>query len=644
MASTLNPSIWKSVAHEFVRKEVRDSRQNNQSLAALYSVFAGNWDESIDELVPVSARAGFQMVSTAESGDQATDSTEGLNKWQETLTMVLNNRSNEDERSLLSLGRLLRGYGRIEAAHTCFIFARSFARFSGHDDLEADFSLLAADVRGLSQGAHDMEAILLSEVYEFALSLSPSNTTQYAPHLQAYKLHHAYALAESGCRNEALAYCDAIAAAIKSSTKLPPYYHPILASQLDELSKTLSQSPKESTSSWMSKPAIGKVSGSMWAKFNNFVAGDDDAASEGSFAQSEGENAFSKITGTPSISRETSHMDLHGSGYGTVPAPASSGSRYAPSYPSQPSYLVPEAQSTLDPMQAMYGSTSAAQAGYMPSQPNQPASEPLGPYVNAPSYPNGAKLGGQGLGLYGASQNAFNSESGSSGSKVNGYAPVTNGYMGGDQSYQPQQAGSYEPPASSNELSSSYRPYEPDIPDSFDPTREPSRPGKSLMDDDDDEFARRSDAPQRQERAAKDRQADDAVRRAAEEDRKLPSFAPPASRNAFFTAANISPQLLVTKLPKKRKPLAVGLGGYSVATRMLTERPSIKPSLEKRVASTMTPRPRNGSTRKLPHLSKPLQRHQPHRHHVRGPHQCPEQPARQTWRLPLAFKVYLWVA
>lgn len=514
MASTLNPSIWKSVAQEFVRKEVRDSRQNNQSLAALYSVFAGNWDESIDELVPVSARAGFQMVSTAESVDQTTDSTEGLSKWQETLTMVLNNRSNEDERSLLSLGRLLRGYGRIEAAHTCFIFARSFARFSGHDDPEADLSLLAADMRGLSQGAHDMEAILLSEVYEFALSLSPSNTAQYAPHLQAYKLHHAYALAESGCRNEALAYCDAIAAAIKSSTKLPPYYHPILASQLDELSKTLSQSPKESTSSWMSKPAIGKVSGSMWAKFNNFVAGDDDAASEGSFAHSEGENAFSKITGTPTISRETSHMDLHGTGYSAVPATASTGSRYAPSYSSQNTHLVPEAQSTLDPMQAMYASTSTAQASYMPSQPSQATPEPLGPYARGPPYPNGAQVGGQGLGLYGAPQNAFTSEPGSSGSNVNGYAPATNGYMGGNQNYEPQQAGGYEP-------SSSYQPYEPSIPDSSEQTGEHPRPKKSLMDDDDDdEFAHRSDALKRQERAAKDRQADDAVRKAAEEDGK----------------------------------------------------------------------------------------------------------------------------
>src|SRR5436309_1885974 len=63
ISSTLNRDTWKQVAQEFVRQEVKNLGNNTESLAALYEIFAGNVEESIDELVPPSARAGLQMVS-----------------------------------------------------------------------------------------------------------------------------------------------------------------------------------------------------------------------------------------------------------------------------------------------------------------------------------------------------------------------------------------------------------------------------------------------------------------------------------------------------------------------------------------------------------------------------------------------------
>lgn len=136
LSSTLNKDVWKQVVQEFVQKEVKKLGGHNQALAVLYEIFAGNHDDCIDELVPASARAGFQMMSTDGAGS-AHNALQGLDKWRETLSLVLNNRSEGDAAALISLGKLLAGYGRVEAAHICFIFARSKARINGVDDPEA---------------------------------------------------------------------------------------------------------------------------------------------------------------------------------------------------------------------------------------------------------------------------------------------------------------------------------------------------------------------------------------------------------------------------------------------------------------------------------------------------------------------------
>ena len=332
ISSTGEASLWKQVAQEFVRSEVRSSSSDRKSLAAFYSIMAQNWDESADELVPVSARAGFQMMSTADSRGQSQSGLEGLNKWQETLSLVVGNRSPQDEYGLIALGKLLRDYGRIEAAHICCLFAPSLVRLGGLDDPEAHITLLGADVA--KDPSNDLDAVLLTEVYEFGLSLRASAGTPAIPHLQAYKLHHAQALADGGYRNEANQYCDSIATSIKSMTRSSPYYHPALIDRLEELMLRLSQTPKEG-SSWISKPTVGKVSGSMWAKFNSFVSGDDDNASNGSAQPDQDVGPFARVSGgTPTISRNASHGDL--SSFTPMSAPPTApvnSSRYAPAYP-----------------------------------------------------------------------------------------------------------------------------------------------------------------------------------------------------------------------------------------------------------------------------------------------------------------------
>lgn len=342
LASTADNSLWKQVVQEFVKKQVRSTNQDSRSLAALYEVFAGNWDESIDQLVPLAARQGFHMINTADQSGQARDAAEGLEKWRETLTLIVNNRSNGDENALIALGKLLISYGRVEAAHVCYLFARNVAVFGGADDAQTHFTLLSADLASeTSPKIADTDSILLTEVYEFALSLAPSAPTFFPPHLQSYKLQHAYQLAEIGLRSEGQQYCEAIGSALKSSTRGSPYYHPLLVAALDDLSKRLSQSPQNSSSGWISKLSADKVSGSVWSKFNKFVVGDDaDGTQAAAAAQAEEAGPFGRIgTGTPTISRTPSAADFHpGNDMVRIPSNIGIGSgRYAPSaYGSSP--------------------------------------------------------------------------------------------------------------------------------------------------------------------------------------------------------------------------------------------------------------------------------------------------------------------
>ncbi|CAK7265247.1 vesicle coat component [Sporothrix epigloea] len=314
VAGAASPELFKKVAQEFVRKEVNTPGLHNESLAALYEVLSGNHEECVDELVPVHARAGLHLMTTqAVSASRVEDNQlAGLDKWRETLSLILSNRSTDDVQAIRSLGTLLSGYGRSEAAHVCFLFSRSVAVFGGLDDPTANIVLVGANHKThVDSFAKDTDAILLSEVFEYGLSLSGGSSLAAAncPHLAAYKLQHAMVLAEYGLRDKALQYCEAIVGAINMQTRRSPYYHSLLESVVEDLSKRLKQAPREESNSWIPKPSMNKVSDTVWNRFNKFVAGDDN---EGSGVGADGEPSgeigpFSKIAGgTPTISRPPS--------------------------------------------------------------------------------------------------------------------------------------------------------------------------------------------------------------------------------------------------------------------------------------------------------------------------------------------------
>lgn len=580
IASTLSKDIWKQVVQEFVRKEIRKAGDNTESLAALYQVFAGNWEESIDELVSVSARAGFQMVNT--EGSSQRDALAGLAKWRETLLLILSNRSTGDAQALLSLGKLLRNYDRIEAAHICFLFARSTVRLSGADDPQADLVLLGEDpaTHGSDFGK-DLESVLLTEVLEFGLTLGSSPVTSM-PHLQVYKLYHAEVLAESAQKSEAQSYCDAVTSIVHGKTNRSPYYNLFLMQRLDELSKRLSQANIDNSSSW--KPSMDKVSASLLNRFTSFVAGDDNKDAQNTASPPSDSDNFVRMKGdTPDISRQASNTDLYSAMNGTMPIPAvapptGAASRYAPggAYSPRTSLDQPRSASAYQPR----ASQEAIRAPYDPhlrtaSPPQRAAS--YNPAYTPQSYTPSSQ-GRQSLeGARPASASTFSPPS----SSYQGYTPAQPSYepepiiaqettpqpeapaslqpaFGYEQpaaqppaddevaddssqshrpSFQPYEPQSFDPPPQEEGDTPptftsfeppSYQPYEPVVdPEPESPAEDKPKPKKSYMDDDDDdELFRRAAALKSSKKSDADRATDEAFRKAAEADGMYSSINP----------------------------------------------------------------------------------------------------------------------
>ena len=552
LASTLEKNVWRQVSQEFVRQEVKTFGDNTESLAALYQIFAGNWDESMDELVPPSARAGLQLISKSVTTGPTKNALDGLDRWQETLTLILSNRSVDDGRALVSLGRLLAGYGRIEAAHICYIFAKSPGLFSGPDDSQVTVALLGADhLQRPFDCGRDLDCILLTEVFDFVQTvLAPSSAATVSPQLQSYKLYHAMILAEHGYKSEAQQYCEAITSTLNSTTKRSPYYHNLLFRVLEDLVDRLRQAPRDSSGSWISKPSIDKVSGSIWAKFNQYVAGDEsDAVSTASGKALEQDiGPFARVAAdSPNLSRTPSSTDMysaHTPGFGTsqqAPTSNPSNSRYAPAglYTPRSSLEQPRNSSQdsqrstqvqkdslrpgLTPQQQQsrpissngsynesYKPTSqpsnytSRTESYLPTPPSQPEYMPIAPPEDVsstlyqqeyyqPAPPLNSELSRE------QHQSSFQSES----------APSSTAYDPPSYTYEPPLIGRYNSPS-----------YDPSIPQAEESPVEEKLKKKTLMDDDDDDdgFEARAAALRKEEKARKDREAEEAFRRAAEAD------------------------------------------------------------------------------------------------------------------------------
>ena len=650
LSSTLDKTISKQVAQEFVRQEVKTFGENTEALSALYQVFAGNLEESIDELVPPSARAGLQMVSKSAITGPTKNALDGLDRWRETLTLILSNRTADDGKALFALGQLLAGYGRTEAAHICYIFAKTPGLFGGPNDPQVSVALLGADhLRRPFDYGRDFDSILLTEVHDFARSTlaSPSVAT-ISPHLQSYRLYHAMVLAEYGFKSEAQQYCDTIFSTLKSTTKPSPYYHSLLVGALENLQDRLRQAPRDSSGSWISKPSIDKVSGSIWAKFNQYVAGDeeDTGSSTNGKAQEPAVGPFARVSGdSPTLSRAPSSNDLfntYSPSMGRAPMPAlpTSNSRYAPANVYTPRSSLDQQRHSLQdepkpshsdslrpaPSPQQYSSRPSSSAGlasdshvplqrassyaprsqsYLPTpsshpeyatetlleepapsttdsyspepQKNSSANYDLRPFpgqsadAEVPSAaahpPHEPQLSSYEFGsAYGLQPSDRESTSAPYQSQLSFDNLATSHNLDShaqdpSQSYEPQQY-SYEPPSSTG-----YEPPSYDTP-SYDPNASQAessptdqKPRRSVMDlDEEDDFEARAAALHREEKARKDREADEAFRKAAEADAQKDKAPKLNSKKSWFGGGWFAGKDKSNDMSAPNAPIKVKLG------------------------------------------------------------------------------------
>ena len=322
----------------------------------------------------------------------------------------------------------------------------------------------------------------------------------------------------------------------------------------------LRQAPRDSSGSWISKPSIDKVSGSIWAKFNQYVAGDEsDAVSTASGKVHEQDmGPFARVAGdSPNLSRTPSSSDMYSAyapGFGPgqlAPMSNPSNSRYAPATLYTPrSSLDQPTISSQDPQRPPQVQKDSLRPGLAPqkyqsrpvssngtytesfkptSQPSNyvprtesylptPPSRPEDISVAPPEDPSSTIYQQEYYQPIPPFQSQLSREQhqpSPQSESAGDYQPSLRTYEPPSYTYEPPSTSNYEPPPLDSYNSSSY---DPDIPQAGDSPAEEKPKKKSLMDDDDDDFEARAAALRKEEKARKDREADEAFRRAAEAD------------------------------------------------------------------------------------------------------------------------------
>lgn len=225
--------------------------------------------------------------------------------------MILNNNSSTDDAAIISLAQSLVAHGQVIAAHTCFLVCAKPA-IGPQDDPKALFTMIGyQDLVNGGWTSGKSEAVVLSEIYEFSVSLAQPKFLGL-PHLLAFKLQRAHLLTDAGLTGSAKKYCEAITNSLKALPKGTAYLNHVLVGQLRDLTHRLDQSPGNDGSSWfggkIARPKIDGVWGVLDRKFSQFVAGEvnDGSTKEDSAAQ----GPFGKLAQTPGISRVQSYADL----------------------------------------------------------------------------------------------------------------------------------------------------------------------------------------------------------------------------------------------------------------------------------------------------------------------------------------------
>lgn len=307
IASRMTPATWSNVVREFASLELQSSTDAAENLKFLYDTFASTSQSGTEYSAQTGGSTTGVPAETAHGFGP-----HQIEHWRKSLTMILNNReTGAEDHVICTLGHTLLANGRTHAAHFCYLLCNKPA-IGASDDRHAAFSLVGN--KDLANGGWTLEkneAIVMSEIYEFCLSLSQPKFLGF-PHLLALKLQRAQLLTDAGLSTTAKKYCEGITSALKLLPKGTTQLHHVLVEQLRDLTHRIDQNPGAESPSWLgskiAKPKMDNIWGSLEGKFNKFVAGDAEQPKE------QGEQSvsgpFAKLAQTPAISRVQSVVDL----------------------------------------------------------------------------------------------------------------------------------------------------------------------------------------------------------------------------------------------------------------------------------------------------------------------------------------------
>ncbi|GAA5903248.1 hypothetical protein JCM5296_001217 [Sporobolomyces johnsonii] len=183
-----------------------------------------------------------KAAASAASARRSAESQATLDKWCDTVGMIVANRTAGDSAVLTALGDGLASNGWIEAAHICYLLSPQTSLANGLGSPGSRVVLIGSmpsPVTGIY-----LESLKL---VEFVFSLAPTVKGLDAfvglPHLQAFRLYHACALADAGHIPQALEYTEAIVNTFKLATKPNPFYHLRLVAQVKILGERLTAAP-----------------------------------------------------------------------------------------------------------------------------------------------------------------------------------------------------------------------------------------------------------------------------------------------------------------------------------------------------------------------------------------------------------------
>lgn len=327
IASAVDQDTWRAVANEFIDYELshnQASGNGSSSLKTIYHLFSGQDAGTIHGMF----RPRQSLGPEGSSATSSSSSSLSTSSWKESAAIVLANRCAGDSAALTAMGDGLLLADCVEAAHICYLLSPQTAPFGGLDaSNNVRMALLGAhSPLASSEYTRDLDHFILSEVYEFASSLVPVVKGQEAfpgfAHLQAYRLAHAYRLAELGEPKRAQRYCEAIASVIKATKQPSPYCHATLLGQLKALSDRLMGAPQvDSGGNWvtrkMQRPTLDGVMSAFEGRLTKFIAGEDSSDGDTSTtSKSKGVNASTSVGAFSHYSAIT--PDAHSGGISRV--------------------------------------------------------------------------------------------------------------------------------------------------------------------------------------------------------------------------------------------------------------------------------------------------------------------------------------